>query len=64
MKKLLWKRIEASYHQDRFDIAEAWCQLCLHSIFGDTGVLNTGKVQRFDSSGLFISCLPERFLES
>ncbi|KAL6717482.1 sporulation-specific protein 22 [Lecanora helva] len=43
---LLWKRIETSYNQDMFEMCEAWCTLCLHSIFGDTGVLNIGKVQR------------------
>jgi hypothetical protein len=43
---LLWKRIETSYNQKSYEAAEGWCQLSLHLVFGNSGALNIGKLQR------------------
>lgn len=43
---LLWKRIEANFNQEIYDVAEAWCHLSLHKSFGNSGDLNVGKLQR------------------
>lgn len=43
---LLWRRIETSYNQELYDAAEAWCRLSLHAVFGNSGALNIGKLQR------------------
>ena len=43
---LLWRRIETSYNQELYDAAEAWCWLSLHAVFGNSGALNIGKLQR------------------
>ncbi|KAH7398979.1 meiosis protein SPO22/ZIP4 like-domain-containing protein [Phaeosphaeria sp. MPI-PUGE-AT-0046c] len=43
---LLWKRVESSSNQAQFDIAEAWCRLCLHSIFDKAGAQNKARVAR------------------
>ena len=43
---LLWKRIETSYNREAYEAAEDWCQLSLHPVFGSSGALNIGKLQR------------------
>ena len=43
---LFWKRIELSYQLQQYDISEAWCKLSLHKIFGSSGAMNVGKLQR------------------
>lgn len=50
---LLWKRIEAAYNQEMYEIAESWCQLSLHDILSSSGSMNTGKLQR----KLILCCL-------
>ena len=43
---LLWKRVEAAYNQEMYEVAESWCRLSLHEIFGNSGSMNKGKLQR------------------
>lgn len=43
---LLWKRVEATFGQKNYTIAEAWCRMCLHSVFQKAGVQNKAKVAR------------------
>ncbi|KAF2745815.1 SPO22-domain-containing protein [Sporormia fimetaria CBS 119925] len=43
---LLWKKVEAAYSQDQFATAEAWCRLCVHSVFDKAGELNKTKIIR------------------
>ena len=43
---LLWKRIEAAYSQEKYELAEQWCNLSLHYIFSSSGSVNIGKLQR------------------
>ena len=43
---LLWKRIDAAYSQEKYELAEQWCNLSLHRIFSSSGSMNIGKLQR------------------
>lgn len=43
---LMWKSIETNYNQKIYDAAAAWCEFSLHAVFGNSGGLNTGKLQR------------------
>ncbi|KAH8687536.1 meiosis protein SPO22/ZIP4 like-domain-containing protein [Tricladium varicosporioides] len=43
---LLWKRIESSYVQCRYETAEKWCRLALHPIFKKSGDLNLARISR------------------
>ncbi|KAF1835983.1 SPO22-domain-containing protein [Decorospora gaudefroyi] len=43
---LLWKKVEAACAQERHGVAEAWCRICLHPIFGKAGAQNQAKVSR------------------
>ena len=43
---MLWKRIEAAYGQEKYVLAEQWCNLSLHNIFNSSGGMNVGKLQR------------------
>ncbi|PHH59291.1 hypothetical protein CDD81_3415 [Ophiocordyceps australis] len=43
---LIWKRIEASFAQQQHGVADEWCQLALHAVFGDCGEANLGKFGR------------------
>lgn len=43
---LLWKRIEVTCGQQQYDIAESWCRLALHPVFGRSGWLNVAKIER------------------
>ncbi|KAK4133190.1 SPO22-domain-containing protein [Trichocladium antarcticum] len=43
---LLWKKLESSYSQGQYDLAESWCQLALHTIFQNCGPGNTSKLER------------------
>ena len=43
---LLWKQIETAYSQEKYELAEQWCNLSLHCIFTSSGSMNIGKLQR------------------
>ncbi|OAK98096.1 SPO22-domain-containing protein [Phaeosphaeriaceae sp. SRC1lsM3a] len=43
---LLWKRVESCFNQEQHVVAEAWCRLCLHSIFDKAGAQNKARVAR------------------
>ena len=43
---LLWKRIDVAYCQAKYDDAEKWCSISLHAVFGSSGSINVGKLQR------------------
>ncbi|GAB1313483.1 sporulation-specific protein 22 [Madurella fahalii] len=43
---LIWKKLEFSYGQGQYDLAESWCQLSLHSVFQNCGPSNTSKLER------------------
>lgn len=43
---LLWKRIEAAYAQEHYEIAESWCRLAMHRVFEKSGELNRSKIAR------------------
>jgi hypothetical protein len=42
----LWKRVEVTASQEQHNVAEAWCRMCLHSIFDKAGAQNKTKVAR------------------
>lgn len=44
---LLWKKVEEASAREQHDVAESWCQLCLHMIFERAGAQNKVKVTRF-----------------
>ncbi|KAL2263859.1 hypothetical protein VTK26DRAFT_4655 [Humicola hyalothermophila] len=43
---LLWKKLESSYSQGQYDLAESWCQLSLHGGFRNCGPRNISKLER------------------
>ncbi|KAF2190807.1 SPO22-domain-containing protein [Zopfia rhizophila CBS 207.26] len=43
---LLWKRVEATYSQEQYAVAESWCLLSLHPLFEKAGELNKAKIAR------------------
>ncbi|KAJ9649388.1 sporulation-specific protein 22 [Coniosporium tulheliwenetii] len=43
---LLWKRIEAAYTQEQYEVAESWCRLTIHGVFEKSGELNRSKIAR------------------
>ncbi|CAG8979159.1 hypothetical protein HYALB_00000293 [Hymenoscyphus albidus] len=43
---LLWKPIESSHAQGKYDLAEKWCRLALHRVFEKAGDLNMARVSR------------------
>ena len=43
---LLWRLIEAAYHNENFEEAASWCRLCLHGIFSGCGPENANKLRR------------------
>lgn len=43
---LLWKRIEAAYTQEQYEIAESWCKLAIHQVFEKSGEMNRSKIAR------------------
>jgi hypothetical protein len=45
--KLLWKQVEATSSRSQHEEAEAWCGLCLHSLFSLAGEINKSKIARF-----------------
>jgi hypothetical protein len=47
--QLLWKRVESSSSQEQFGAAEAWCRICLHSIFDKAGAQNKARIARWSS---------------
>lgn len=57
--QLLWKRLESSYSQAQYDLAESWCQLSLHKVFENCGPRNRSKLERY-ASALGVPSLVER----
>jgi len=47
MQQLLWKRIEAAYAQEQFDVAGSWCRLAIHQLFQQCGDGNKSKIARY-----------------
>jgi len=47
MQQLLWKRIQAAYAQEQFDVAESWCRLAIHQLFQQCGDGNKSKIARY-----------------
>ncbi|KAJ4356283.1 sporulation-specific protein 22 [Didymosphaeria variabile] len=43
---LLWKQIEATSSLGQHEEAEAWCGICLHSLFDMAGEINRSKIAR------------------
>ncbi|PHH69992.1 hypothetical protein CDD82_7396 [Ophiocordyceps australis] len=43
---LIWKRLEASFADKQHRVADEWCQVALHAVFGDCGEANLGKFGR------------------
>ncbi|KAF1989013.1 SPO22-domain-containing protein [Aulographum hederae CBS 113979] len=43
---LIWNRIESTYSQNHFDMAESWCSLAAHPLFEQCGELNQAKLAR------------------
>ncbi|KAK3064561.1 hypothetical protein LTS18_006048 [Coniosporium uncinatum] len=43
---LLWKRVEASYSQSDFHMAESWLRLASHCLLASCGELNSAKISR------------------
>ena len=44
---LLWKKVEEITAQEQHNTAEAWCRLCLHSLFEKAGAQNKVKIIRY-----------------
>ncbi|KAH6613486.1 meiosis protein SPO22/ZIP4 like-domain-containing protein [Chaetomium tenue] len=51
---LLWKKLESSYSQGQYDLAESWCQLSLHAVFRHCGSGNMSKLESLDSASSII----------
>ena len=43
---LIWKKVEERTAQEQHNVAEAWCQLCLHPVFEKAGAQNKVKITR------------------
>ncbi|KAF2447271.1 SPO22-domain-containing protein [Karstenula rhodostoma CBS 690.94] len=43
---LLWKQVEATSSRGQHEEAEAWCGICLHSLFNLAGEINKSKIAR------------------
>lgn len=43
---LIWKRIEQELESQRYETAESWCRLGLHSLFEKSGNINRAKIGR------------------
>ncbi|KAI9644262.1 Transcription factor [Ciborinia camelliae] len=43
---LIWKRIEATYGLQQYEVAEKWCRLALHRLFEKPGEANMAKISR------------------
>ena len=52
-KQLIWKQIEASYSQKHYSEADDWCLVALHEVLDRSGLLNIGKLQRFQHKIIF-----------
>ena len=55
---LIWKKIEDTTTQEQHNVAEAWCQLCLHPVFSKAGPQNKVKITRYGSRDADNICLP------
>lgn len=44
--QLIWKKIEANYTQNQFEMAEKWCRLALSRVFDTSGPTNRNKLER------------------
>ena len=44
---LIWKKIEETSTQEQYNMAEAWCRLCLHPVFCKAGAQNKVKITRY-----------------
>lgn len=43
---LMWRKAEESSTHEQHDMAEAWCNLCLHPVFEKSGTQNRVKITR------------------
>ncbi|KAF2689190.1 SPO22-domain-containing protein [Lentithecium fluviatile CBS 122367] len=43
---LLWKKVDETYSQEQYTATEAWCRICLHTLFEKAGDVNKSKIAR------------------
>ncbi|KAF2762127.1 SPO22-domain-containing protein [Pseudovirgaria hyperparasitica] len=43
---LLWRKIETSYSQQRYESSRTWCNMSLHNLFENAGEMNKAKISR------------------
>lgn len=51
--QMLWKNAESAVSGEQLKIAEAWCHMCLHTIFEKAGSQNKAKISRYGSFFIF-----------
>lgn len=59
---LLWKKVEQASAQEQHNVAEAWCRLCLHSLFVKAGAQNKVKITRYAAERPLQSKLTSRLM--